>query len=138
LTLIRRPTFIDDIDAALCRRRAGEFVLAHALPDYFGGYAMNLRTSVLMPALAALLLAPAVLHGQAINPPTAVQTSPAMTEQERRNLAFVLDWWREVIQGGHLELSSKYQHDDYIQHNPLLTQSAMLLQCFQCRHWCSL
>jgi predicted SnoaL-like aldol condensation-catalyzing enzyme len=79
---------------------------------------MNLRTSALVPALATLLLAPALLHGQAINPPTTVQTSPAMTEQERRNLAFVLDWWREVIQGGHLELSSKYQHDDYIQHNP--------------------
>ena len=79
---------------------------------------MNLRNSAFVPALAALLLAPAALHADAINPPTAVQTSPAMTDQERRNLAFVLDWWREVIQGGHLDLSQKYQADDYIQHNP--------------------
>ena len=79
---------------------------------------MNLRNSVFVPTLAALLLAPAALHADAINPPTTVQTSPAMTDQERRNLAFVLDWWREVIQGGHLDLSSKYQADDYIQHNP--------------------
>ena len=79
---------------------------------------MNLRNSAFVPALSALLLAPAALHADAINPPTVVQTSPAMTDQERRNLAFVRDWWREVIQGGHLDLSSKYQADDYIQHNP--------------------
>jgi predicted SnoaL-like aldol condensation-catalyzing enzyme len=79
---------------------------------------MNMRTRVVLPFLAALLLAPAALQAQAINPPTAAQTSPAMTEQERRNLAFVLDWWREVIQGGQLAQSSKYQADDYIQHNP--------------------
>jgi predicted SnoaL-like aldol condensation-catalyzing enzyme len=64
------------------------------------------------------LAAPAALRAEPINPPTAVQTSPAMNEQERRNLAFVLDWWREAIQGGHLELTAKYQADDYIQHNP--------------------
>lgn len=79
---------------------------------------MNRRISALALTLAALPLAPAALQAEAINPPTAVQTSPAMTEQESRNLAFVLDWWREVIQGGHLELSAKYQADDYIQHNP--------------------
>jgi predicted SnoaL-like aldol condensation-catalyzing enzyme len=40
-----------------------------------------------------------------------------MNEQERRNLAFVLDWWREVIRRP-MELSSRYQAEDYIQHNP--------------------
>ena len=82
---------------------------------------MTLRTSVLLPSMLAAVLAPlpsATLQAQSINPPTVVQTSPAMNEQERRNLALVLDWWREVIQGGHMELSSKYQADDYIQHNP--------------------
>ena len=93
---------------------------------------MNLRNSAFVPVLAALLLAPAALHADAINPPTAVQTSPAMTDQERRNLAFVLDWWREVIQGGHLELSSKYQADDYIQHNPNVpTGRAAFVSFFQ-------
>jgi predicted SnoaL-like aldol condensation-catalyzing enzyme len=82
---------------------------------------MNLRKHLLLPSTSAALLAaltPATLFAEPINPPTAVQTSPAMNEQERGNLELVLDWWREVIQGGHLELSSKYQHDDYIQHNP--------------------
>jgi len=75
---------------------------------------------------------PTALRAEAINPPTAVQTSPAMNEQERRNLGFVLDWWREVIQGGHMELSSKYQADDYIQHNPNLpTGRAAFVSFFQ-------
>ena len=82
---------------------------------------MNLRERLLLPStLAALLvpLLPVPLRAESINPPTVVQTSPAMTDQEGRNLKFVLDWWREVIQGGHLDLSAKYQADDYIQHNP--------------------
>ena len=78
---------------------------------------MNLRKSALLPSVAALSLASLAL-ADSINPPTQQQTSPAMTEPEKRNLAFVLDWWREVIEGGHLDLSSKYQADDYIQHNP--------------------
>jgi len=78
---------------------------------------MNLRKSALLTSVAALSLA-ALALAESINPPTQQQTSPAMTEPEKRNLAFVLDWWREVIEGGHLDLSSKYQADDYIQHNP--------------------
>src|SRR5688572_19394967 len=79
---------------------------------------MNLAKSALLPCVTALFLASLAAEAQSINPPTQQQTSPAMTEQEKRNLAFVLDWWREVIQGGHRDLSSKYQADDYIQHNP--------------------
>ena len=79
---------------------------------------MNVRKSWIVPGLATLWLSPVAAQAQSINPPTAPQTSPAMTEQEKRNLTFVLDWWREAIQGGHLDLSSKYQADDYIQHNP--------------------
>lgn len=76
------------------------------------------KKSALLPGLAALLLSPLAAQAQSINPPTEPQTSPVMTEAEKRNLAFVLDWWREVIQGGHLDLTAKYQADDYIQHNP--------------------
>ncbi len=79
---------------------------------------MNVRKSWIVPGLATLWLSPVAAQAQSINPPTAPQTSPAMTEQDKRNLTFVLDWWREAIQGGHLDLSSKYQADDYIQHNP--------------------
>jgi len=55
--------------------------------------------------------------GTAINPATTPQTAP-MTAQEQKNLDMVLQWWREVIEGLHTELSEKYQAADYIQHNP--------------------
>jgi predicted SnoaL-like aldol condensation-catalyzing enzyme len=41
-----------------------------------------------------------------------------MTAQEKKNLQFVLDWWREVILSNHVELAEKYQAPTYIQHNP--------------------
>ena len=65
----------------------------------------------------ALLLAGGMLSAESINPPTNPQTAP-MTAQEKKNLDMVLTWWREVIDGGHVELTSKYQAEDYIQHNP--------------------
>ena len=40
-----------------------------------------------------------------------------MTAKEQANLKFVMDWWREVLESRHLELTSKYQADNYIQHN---------------------
>ena len=49
--------------------------------------------------------------------PMAAQ-SKSMTPQEQANLKMVLDWWREVIVARHMELSPKYQAEDYIQHNP--------------------
>jgi predicted SnoaL-like aldol condensation-catalyzing enzyme len=48
---------------------------------------------------------------------SAVAQSNAMTAQEQANLKLVLDWWRECIEGRHLDLTSNYQSDDYIQHN---------------------
>ena len=46
----------------------------------------------------------------------AAQTS-TMTAKEQANLKFVLEWWREVLQGRHLDLTTKYQAENYIQHN---------------------
>jgi predicted SnoaL-like aldol condensation-catalyzing enzyme len=68
-------------------------------------------------ALSLLALAPSLV-AESINPPTNIQTSPAMNAQEKKNLEMVLNWWREVLQGGHMELSPKYQAETYIQHNP--------------------
>jgi predicted SnoaL-like aldol condensation-catalyzing enzyme len=34
------------------------------------------------------------------------------------NKRLVYDFWREVIEGGHLELADKYLAESYIQHNP--------------------
>jgi predicted SnoaL-like aldol condensation-catalyzing enzyme len=48
---------------------------------------------------------------------SSLAQSNAMTTQERSNLQLVLDWWRECLEGRHLELTSQYQSDDYIQHN---------------------
>jgi predicted SnoaL-like aldol condensation-catalyzing enzyme len=58
-----------------------------------------------------------LVSAESINPPTTPQTVP-MNAQEKKNLDMVLTWWREVLDGGHLELTSKYQAEDYIQHNP--------------------
>ena len=57
------------------------------------------------------------LSAEAINPPTMPQTAP-MNKQAKKNLDMVLEWWRVVIQGGHLDQAPKYQAEDYIQHNP--------------------
>ena len=71
--------------------------------------------------LSSLMLASAALAAS-INPPTTPQTSPAMNDKEKANLKMVLDWWREVIENGHMELTAKYQAEDYIQHNPNAAQ----------------
>jgi predicted SnoaL-like aldol condensation-catalyzing enzyme len=67
--------------------------------------------------LFAGLLMVAACPAESINPPTSPQTAP-MTGQEKKNLDMVLNWWREVLDGGHVELATKYQAEDYIQHNP--------------------
>jgi predicted SnoaL-like aldol condensation-catalyzing enzyme len=93
---------------------------------------MRLHTSVAAATLLLAALPSTTMLAQSINPPTSVQTSPAMNEQEQRNLAFALDWWREVIQGGHMELSPRYQAEDYIQHNPNVpTGRAAFVNFFQ-------
>jgi predicted SnoaL-like aldol condensation-catalyzing enzyme len=43
--------------------------------------------------------------------------SSLMTPREQANLKFVLDWWREVLEGRHLDLAPRYQAENYIQHN---------------------
>jgi predicted SnoaL-like aldol condensation-catalyzing enzyme len=39
---------------------------------------------------------------------------PALAKNKR----IVYDFWREVLEGGHLELAEKYMKESYIQHNP--------------------
>jgi hypothetical protein len=41
-----------------------------------------------------------------------------MTAAEKKNLDFVMNWWREVIESRHTEPAEKYRAEDYIQHNP--------------------
>ena len=35
-----------------------------------------------------------------------------------QNKKLVYDFWRSVIEGGHLELVPQYMREDFIQHNP--------------------
>ena len=90
-----------------------------------------------MPSFKFALLAGAValagtLQAASINPPTVTPQSVPMTSQEKKNLDFVLKWWREVIYAGHLELAPKYQAEDYIQHNPSVpTGRAGFVEFFQ-------
>jgi predicted SnoaL-like aldol condensation-catalyzing enzyme len=37
------------------------------------------------------------------------------------NKKLVYDFWREVFEGGHMELAPKYMTETYIQHNPNVT-----------------
>ena len=72
-----------------------------------------------LPALL-LCVAPCVTFAQTVyfaQPPTTPQAAP-MTAAEQKNVDFVLNWWREVIEARHTELAANYQAEDYIQHNP--------------------
>ena len=90
----------------------------------------SIRGASTIAVTAIVSLGSTLVCAQSINPPTTVQVSPAMNTQEQRNLAFVLDWWREVLQGGHLELTAKYQAEDYIQHNPNLPTGRAAFESF--------
>jgi predicted SnoaL-like aldol condensation-catalyzing enzyme len=62
--------------------------------------------------------APGAARAQSPINPTTIPHAVPMTGPERKNLRMVLDWWREVIEGGHLELVPHFQAESYIQHNP--------------------
>lgn len=47
------------------------------------------------------------------------------------NKRLVYNFWREVFEGGHLNLAEKYMAEDYIQHNPnVATGRAAFIQFF--------
>ena len=50
------------------------------------------------------------------------------------NKRLVYDFWREVFEGGHMELADKYMADSYIQHNPnVATGRAAFVEAFSKR-----
>ena len=71
-------------------------------------------------AIAAALCAAAAAHAQRPVQPATDQDAllasadPALAANKK----LVFDFWREVFEGGHLELADKYMAEDYIQHNP--------------------
>lgn len=50
------------------------------------------------------------------------------------NKRLVYDFWREVFEGGHMELAEKYMAESYIQHNPnVATGRAAFVEFFSAR-----
>ena len=78
---------------------------------------MNLKSVIPCAAMLAFSLGPRPLAAELMNPPTKPQVAP-MNAQEKKNLQFVLKFWREVFVAGHTELIPKYVAADYIQHKP--------------------
>lgn len=76
------------------------------------------------PHVAALLLCSLVFAGQ-VRAQVPVLANPqhdrllaSPDPQLAANKRLVYDFWREVFEGGHLELAEKYLAESYIQHNP--------------------
>jgi predicted SnoaL-like aldol condensation-catalyzing enzyme len=79
-----------------------------------------MKRSLQMVAAAIALCAPCLTHAQ-----VPVQASPShdplLASADARlaaNKRLVYDFWREVFEGGHMELADKYMAESYIQHNP--------------------
>jgi predicted SnoaL-like aldol condensation-catalyzing enzyme len=66
-------------------------------------------------ALAASLASAQVPVQGAADQERFVASSDARLAANKR---LVYDFWREVFEGGHLELAEKYMAESYVQHNP--------------------
>ena len=62
-----------------------------------------------LPAFAQVAVTPAPDHAALL-----ASADPKLAQNKR----LVYDFWREVFEGGHLELADKYMAESYIQHNP--------------------
>ena len=81
---------------------------------------LSTTARVLRRAFACGLFAAATAHAQLPVLPAADQevllasADPALAANKK----LVWDFWREVFEGGHMELADKYMAESYIQHNP--------------------
>jgi len=81
-------------------------------------------------AAAGLACAMGMSVGLRAASPTAPLALP-MDGTESANLKLVKDWWRIVIESGHLEYVPRYQAEGYVQHNPnISTGRAAFLKAF--------
>jgi predicted SnoaL-like aldol condensation-catalyzing enzyme len=98
-------------------------------PKFLWRHSREIITAVLLVSIVTLLPS----FAQVSSPkhvPTSPQAAP-MSMTEQRNVDFVLDWWRNVIDARHMELAANYQAEDYIQHNPNVpTGRAAFVQFF--------
>jgi len=79
-----------------------------------------MRKLIPIAALVGGALLAGMAHGQVpvqANPDQAkllASADPRLAANKR----LVYDFWREVFEGGHMELADKYMAESYIQHNP--------------------
>ena len=87
-------------------------------------------------ALACALFASATVHAQLPVLPAADQEAllasadPALAANKK----LVWDFWREVFEGGHMELADKYMAESYIQHNPNVPTGRAAFVAFFTQH----
>lgn len=67
-----------------------------------------------MLALSPLAHAQAPVQATSDHQQLLASADPTLAANKR----LVYDFWREVFEGGHLELADKYLAESYIQHNP--------------------
>lgn len=92
-------------------------------------WTVELRIMIALPLLFSAVFS---AFGQSLQPghlPSKKQVAPTSSAEEK-NLAFVLDWWREVIEARHTELAAKYAAEDFIQHNPNIPTGRVALMMF--------
>ena len=77
-------------------------------------------TTTLKLSLLAALLASGAARGQVPVVPTADQEALLASADPKlaANKKLVWDFWREVLEGGHMERAEKLMAESYIQHNP--------------------
>jgi len=80
-------------------------------------HARHAVAAILVP-LACLLApaAPAQVPVTAAADPQSTTASPDAALAANKRL--VVDFWREVLEAGHLELADRYLSEGYVQHNP--------------------
>lgn len=89
----------------------------HIVVYFFGGYLKHLLFRIF---LASAICAPFVSHAQVAVQPAPDQkallagSNPKLAANKR----LVYDFWREIIDAGHVDLADKYLAESYIQHNP--------------------
>ena len=75
-------------------------------------YVVSLALALLcLPAMAQVKVVPLGDHA------TLLKSSDARLAQNKK---IAYDFWREVIEAGHVELAEKYMTENYIQHNPMI------------------
>lgn len=100
-----------------CRSPGKRNIVPAVLPTVDGT-----RMNIPIRSLAGLVLILSVLLSHAQVPVRAAVEQASLVQSPDPRLAankrLVYDFWREVFEGGHLDLADKYLAESYIQHNP--------------------